>query len=98
MAAALVLTTVAACSSAYDGPGVDHPFVGRSVEDIRPCDAPNCGIMGYNDGTIDGEILRVTRDLSGEEIFSDLACVGGAGRTDLTVDGDTIVAAVKESC
>jgi hypothetical protein len=95
---AVLIASVSACSgpAPYNGPGTDHEFVGRSIEEITPCSEPMCGIGGVNNGTLDGVVVRVVRDVSEDELaFGDAACI--IGRVDLVVDGTEIVAAT-ESC
>ena len=99
-AVCLVLATgiLVACSAGYGGPGTDHPFVGRSLSEVEPCADPGCGVGGINLGTLDGTVVRVTKDLSADETFSDLACSINGDRLNLVTDGDTIVAATVEQC
>ncbi len=95
--ATAVLLSSCSGSSAYDGPGIDHRFVGRSLSEVEPCDTTGCGSIGMNLGTLDGVVVRVVTDVSEDgQQFADLACSGD--RVNLVVDGDTIVAAVQEDC
>lgn len=82
-------------SPGYEGPGTDHPFVGRRTGEIEPCAENGCNGVGVNAGRLDGVVVRVAWR-RGEQTFSDLACRGD--RLNLAVDGDEIVAAWPDDC
>lgn len=94
----MMAVLVAACSasSAYDGPGTDHRFVGRSLSEVELCEPDRCDSIGINRGTLDGVVVRVVTDIAVDGVqFADAAC---GDRVNLVVDGDTIVAATQEDC